>query len=465
MGAVSSLGSSVDELWRGCLEGRSVVEPIPEPWATYSPLKSRHFSPLGDWERPTELLTRVERKQIDPVGRIAVAAAEQALGQAGYRIERIDRKRNRYRLVGRDAERCGVYMGTGVGGIHTLLESASFTFLDRSKKELAAVLAELRQAAEPPAAVEDAVARLEEILGRLRKPAYFNTFSVAMTMPNAVSALLAVKFGLQGPMPTFTCACASGTVALGQAFRAIRAGACDLALAGGAEFLSDEYGSCFRGFDAVGALARPPQEGSGRSMEAINRPFDEERSGFLFAEGGGAVLVLEELEQARRRGTEPLAEIRGYGETGDAYSTMVMDPEGRQIARALELCLADAGFGAAEVDYLNAHGTATPANDPIECRVVHQVLGPGVRVNSTKSLLGHTLGASGALEAVVVVRSLEEGRTHGTKNLERPIADLAFVRGAESFPIRRAVSQSFAFGGQNAALAFAKVQPEGRPPR
>lgn len=451
LGAVSSLGNGVEPFWRACLEGRTVVEPVPAAWRRYSPLKSRLWSPLGDWERPTPLLTRLERKQMDPSGRLAVLAAEEALGQAGIAAVRVDRKRNRYRLADVDGERAGIFMGTGVGGLHTLLGSASFTFLDVAKKELAAVLGELAEAGGEPAAA--AAERLAGVDALLRKPAVFNTFSVSMTMPNAVSAHLAIKFGVHGPTPTFTCACASGTVALGQALRAIRDGSCDLALAGAVEYLSDVYGSCFRGFDAVGALVRS----SPRPRDQVNRPFDDDRSGFLFSEGGGAVLVVEELERARARGAPLLAEIRGYGETCDAHSVMVMDPDGRQIARALELCLADAGLDAGDVDYLNAHGTGTPANDPIECRVIREVLGRRVRVNSTKSLLGHSLGASGALEAVVAVKSLEEDCTHPSKNLERPIADLGFVTAAESFPIRHAVTQSFAFGGQNAALALAKV--------
>lgn len=454
LGVVSSLGNRVEPFWRACLEGRTVVEPIPRAWTRYAPLKSSLWSPLGDWDRPTPLMTRVERKQMDPSSQMALLAAEEALEAAGLETELADRKRNRHRIAACDGERAGVFIGTGVGGIHTLLASASFTFLSEAKKRLAEVAASLRGAAEAGDAADEAAAQLEQVRSMLPTPPVFNTFSVSMTMPNAVSAQLALKFGVKGPTPTFTCACASGTTALGQALRAVREGACDLALAGGAEYLSDEYGSCFRGFDAVGALVRPAAP---MPREAVNRPFDDDRTGFLFAEGGAAVLALEDLERARARGAPLLAEVRGYGETCDAYSAMVMDPEGRQIVRALELCLADAGVDAGDVDYLNAHGTGTPANDPIECRAVRELFGRRVRVNSTKSLLGHTLGASGAIEAVVTVLSLRDGRTHPSKNVERPIADLAFVTRPEPFPIRHAVSQSFAFGGQNAAVAFSQV--------
>ncbi len=448
LGIVSGLGSGVERFWESCLEGRAVVEPIREAWRTYSPLKSSYWAPLGDWERSTPLLTRLERKQMDPSSRMAVLAAEEALEEAGLGKELADRKRNRYRLAAYEGERCGVFMGTGVGGISALLSSASFTLLTEAKKQLAAVAEACK--AHPTA---DVASQLEDVLARLPTPKVFNTFSVSMAMPNAVSAHLSIKFGLRGPTPTFTCACASGTVALGQAFRAIRDGACEMALAGGTEYLADAYGCCFRGFDAVGALTR-----SAGPKAVVNRPFDADRSGFLFAEGGGAVLVLEELSSARARGAPLLAEVRGYGETGDAYNAMVMDPEGHQIQRAIEACLADAGLDPQDVDYVNAHGTGTPANDPIECRAVREVFGRKVRVNSTKSLVGHTLGASGAVEAVATVRSLREDRAHGSRNLDKPISDLAFVRRTESFPIRHAVSQSFAFGGQNAVLAFSKTR-------
>lgn len=448
LGAVSSLGAGVDELWRGCLTGRGVVEPIPGGWTRYSRLRSTLWAPLGDWDRPTPLLTRLERKQTDPCGRLAVLAAGEALEQAGLVASLHDSKRNRYRLDQVDGQvdghRAGVFMGTGVGGIHTLLGNASFTFLSEVKKRLSALARDLE---------ENAAARLDDVLADMPTPRAFNSFSVSMAMPNASAALLAVKFGLHGPTPTFTCACASGTVALGRALRAIREGECDLALAGGVEYLADDYGSCFRGFDAVGALTRPVD----LAGERANRPFDVDRSGFLFAEGGGAVLVLEEYERAKGRGAPLLAEVRGYGETCDAFSTMVMDPEAKQIKRAIESGLADAGLVPADIDYLNAHGTGTPANDPIEAEVIRDVFGSRVRVNSTKSVLGHTLGASGALEAVVTVRSLQEGRAHLSKNLERPIAELNFLTHSESFPLRHALSQSFAFGGQNAVLVLSKI--------
>jgi 3-oxoacyl-[acyl-carrier-protein] synthase II len=432
---VSSLGTDLDRFWRRCLEGGTAVEEVPAAWARHSPLRSRAWSPLGAWERETPLIGRLERKQLDPASRIALLAAEEALRRSGLRLESADPRRNAWRIAGIDGDRAGVFLGTGVGGLHSCLESSRFVVLDQPRREL--------QAAAPEAAA---------VLEGLAIPRAFNPFSVAMTMPNASAAALSIKLGLTGPCRTFAGACASGTVALGEAFRGIRRGELDLVLAGGVEFLGDPFGCAFRGFDAVGALASGPLP-----AEEINRPFDRGRCGFLFSEGGGAVLVLEELEGARRRGAAVLAEVAGYGETADAHHVMAMAPEGRQIRRALELCLADAGLAPAEVGYVNAHGTGTPANDDVEARVLAELFPPGTRVNSTKSLLGHTLGASGAIEALVAALTLRDGVAHPSRNLDDPEVPLAFVRGAEPVEARYAVSESFAFGGQNAVLALARA--------
>jgi 3-oxoacyl-[acyl-carrier-protein] synthase II len=443
-GVISSLGTDLEELWRNCLQGRTVVEVLPAAWHRHSRLRSRFWSPLGDWDRQTVLLGRVERKQTDPVTRIALLAAESALHQAGIEPRLADARRNAYSLAGIEGARAGVFLGTGVGGLHTCLESGRFVLLDQPLK---ALREEARRA--PDTALAAAVSALLEALD---PPRIFNPFSVAMTMPNAAAATLSIKLGLRGPCLTFACACASGTVALGRAYQALCRGECDLALAGGVEYLSDPFGCSFRGFDALGVLVtgdRPPAE--------LNRPFDQARSGFLFSEGGGAVLVLEEMARARRRGAPVLAEICGYGETSDAWSLTALEPGGGQARRAVELCLADAGFLPQDVGYVNAHGTGTAANDAVECRVLAEALPPTAPINSTKSLLGHTLGASGALEAVVTALTLRDGVAHPSLNLAAPIADLAFLRRATPIAAQRAISQSFAFGGQNAVLAFSRA--------
>ena len=208
-----------------------------------------------------------------------------------------------------------------------------------------------------------------------------------MVMPNSPAAAMGIRFGFRGPNVTSCVACSSGTMAIGNAFRAMRDGRVDVALTGGCEYFGDDHGHIFRSFDVAGALVQ-----DGETPERCNRPFDQQRTGFLFSQGGAAVLVLEELEHARRRGATILAEIVGYAETFDAYSMMSMPAGGDQVERMMRLALADADVAVEEVDYLNAHGTGTEINDRVEAETINRVFGKRVLVNTTKSLLGHTIG-------------------------------------------------------------------------
>jgi 3-oxoacyl-[acyl-carrier-protein] synthase II len=229
----------------------------------------------------------------------------------------------------------------------------------------------------------------------------------------------------------------------------VRDGHVDVAVSGGSEYLADDHGAIFRGFDVAGTLTRDYVD-----PELANRPFDEKRSGFLYSQGGAAVLVIEELEHARRRGATIMAELIGFAETFDAYSMMSLAPGGEQIERMIRAALADAKLLPRDVDYINAHGTGTKNNDQTEAEVIDRAFGKSVRVNSTKSLLGHTIGASGAIEALVTALSLRDGTTHICKNLDTPVLDLNFVRNVERFHPRVGLSQSFAFGGHNAAVVL-----------
>jgi 3-oxoacyl-[acyl-carrier-protein] synthase II len=457
LGAVSALGTGTTALWQGCLAGRVVVEPVPAHWHRYSDLRSRVWSPLGAAARPASaLLGKVESKRLDPSGQMAIAAAEEALRSAALGLATVDEKRRTFRVPAWSGERFGVFMGTGAGGLHSMLACSSHVSLVRPRRRLVAIaerLAALKDTGGGAARARAALAaELQAIAAELRAPEVFNPFAVASTMGNALSANLSIKLGAHGPTPTFAGACAAGTMAIGRAFRAIRDGECDAALAGGSECLDDAWGATFRAFDAVGALAqgeRPPAR--------LNRPFDAGRSGFLFSEGGCAVLVLEELGAALARGAPCLAELRGYGEASDAHDLMAVDPAGTQVRRAIAACLADAGLDAEDVDYVNAHGTGTPGNDGVEAEAIAAVLGRRALVSSTKSVLGHTLGASGALEAVVTTLTLRDQVVHPSLNLEKPIADLAFATAPTRARLRHALSQSFAFGGHDAVLAFGRL--------
>jgi 3-oxoacyl-[acyl-carrier-protein] synthase II len=385
--------------------------------------------------------SRIELGQNDHVSLMAARAAREALSGSGLCVEEKNKRARTSFVVGIDPARAGVFMGTGVGGATTFLQNHSYQSLARQRKHLGKIRDSL---GEDPRARE-----IDEILANLVIGPRFNPFVVSMLMPNAVSSLLGLKFTFTGPNVTYAIACASGTVAIGNAFREIRQGHIDIALAGGSEFLDDYYGSIFLGFDIAGALVRDCAD-----PDRANRPFDEHRSGFLFSQGGAAVLVLEEWDRAIGRGATVLAELAGYGESFDAHSMMQIDPDAVEIERMIRLALDDAGVLPRDIQYLNAHGTGTQANDPTEAGVIERVFGRGVLVNSTKSLIGHTIGASGAIEAAVTVLSLKNQTTHACRNLESPIAELNFARSVEPREIAAAFTQSFAFGGHNAGLVF-----------
>jgi 3-oxoacyl-[acyl-carrier-protein] synthase II len=428
LGIVSALGSNIDSFRESCLAGVSPLAPLPEAWRANHPgAASQSWSPLPEYSLETTPLDRIEMRQLDPVSIQAMAAAAEALARAGIHPELADRKANRYRLPGIDSTRCGISLGTGIGGIHTIADVHAFQLLDRHRP-----------------APEDS--------SRLPVPARFHPYAVSMLMPNAAAANLSIKFGIHGPADTVALACASGTAAVGRAATAIARGEADCMLAGGSEYLFDPYGTVFRSFDAIRALAH-----GGEHPDAPNRPFDRGRSGFLFSQGGAALLVLEGLEHALARGATPLAEILACAETSDATNIMMPDPTGAGIERMARRLLANGGLAPQDIDYLNTHGTGTAHNDDAETALITRLFGPHpVLLNSTKSLLGHTIGASGAIEALVTVLALHDGRVHPCANLADPIAELQFVRepGGRAATLRHAVSWSFAFGGHNAGLLF-----------
>jgi len=441
LGVISSFGDDPEGFWRDCLAGRGVAEPIPDAWRDYATFRSSVWAPITLPDFSTRF-SRVERAQHDPVTLLACAAAAQALDGAGIESRVADRRGNTLALDGVRAERCAVYVGTGVGGTHSFMENHAHHVLARAGERVRGIRAE----ADDPALRNE----LDALLATMTHASRFNPFVVSMLMPNAPSAYLGIKYGLRGPNAACVQACASGTVAVGRAFEAIAAGRADCALAGGSEYLDDPRGSIFLGFDICRALCRdcdPP--------EAANRPFDVARSGFQFSQGGAAMLMLESAEHAAARGAQPLAEVAAFAESFDAHSMMNPEPQGLAMEAMLRELLAQGGIEAGDVDYVNAHGTGTQSNDACEAAVIGRVFGSRVAVNSTKSLLGHTIGASGAIEAAVTALSLRDQRLHPSRNLSEPIADLDFVTHAQARSLRFAVSQSFAFGGHNAALLMA----------
>lgn len=440
-GAISPIGVGVDEFWRHCLHGKSSVAPIPAHWQRYAEPHSRIWSSLPDMDPESMGITRAERLQLDPVAMLALGAAREAIKHAGFTLVPVEEHTRAFRLSEADSARTGVYIGTGLGGAITFLQNHTYHLLKKPRAALVSYVEKYGSS--------DNLEELKIILGLMIHGLRFNPFEVSMVMPNAPAAAIGIKFSLSGPNVTHCVACASGTVAIGNAYRAVRDGRIDVAVSGGCEYFGDEHGHIFHSFDVTGTLVRDCAD-----PETANRPFDTRRSGFLFSQGGAAVLILEELEHANRRGAPIMAELIGFGETFDAHSMMSLAPGGEQIERMIRAALADASVSPDDVDYVNAHGTGTRNNDEIEADVIDRVFGKSVRVNCTKSLIGHTIGASGAFEALVTALSLRDGTTHICKNLETPLRDLNFVRRVEPCDLRVGLSQSFAFGGHNAAVVM-----------
>lgn len=430
IGVAAPTAIGTELFWRACLDGVAAVAPVPAHWFNYHQPSSTLWAPLPAFDYQQYNIDRIERMQIDTATILGLCACKQALDNAGLSTRMKDDKKHTFSVDGLEPSRCGVFIGTGIAGITSFVLNQAFHCFSPIKQRLGE-----GAAADP----------------LLRMPARFNPFAVSQIMPNATAASIGIKYSFTGPNTTFTNACAAGSIAVGNGFRAIRAGRCSMAVTGGTEYLGDEFGGVFRGFDIAKTLVRDCTE-----PEKANRPFDAKRSGFLFAEGGAAVLILESEEHAARHGAKPIAEIAAFAESFDAHSMMALDPEAVAIKTMIRGALDEAGIAPAQIDYVNAHATGTLLNDEIEARVIDEVFGGKPAVNATKSLLGHTIGASGAIEAAVTALSIRDQTVHACKNLDTPVRDLNFVTASGPREIRAALKNSFAFGGHNASLVFTR---------
>jgi 3-oxoacyl-[acyl-carrier-protein] synthase II len=416
LGAVSPNGVGKDAFWDACVNGRSGVDLIrrfdasglPVQWAA----EVKDFDVLP-------FLPEQHRKSAKIMSRatqFAVGAARLAIEDSGLTLDDEDR------------ERMGVVMGTGL--------------VPMDMVELAAAVA----------ASCDEMGRLDiAAFGRHVAQSLYPLWLLKY-LPNMVAAHLSLVFNAQGPNSTVTSACAAGTQAVGEGFRLIARGDADLVLAGGSDSRIDPL--MIMAYAALGALSQsdlPPQE--------VSRPFDSQRQGFVLGEGAG-VLVLEEWERARRRGAVVYAEVAGMGTSFDSYSVTKPEPEARGAARAIEWALQEAQVDPRDVDYINAHGTGTRLNDRMETCAVKRVFAeeaPTIPMSSIKSMVGHLIGAAGAVEAVALALSVHEGVVPPTINHTHPDpeCDLDYVPNeSRRLRVHNAVSTSFGFGGQNAALVM-----------
>ncbi|WP_188152137.1 beta-ketoacyl-[acyl-carrier-protein] synthase family protein [Teredinibacter waterburyi] len=451
IGLVSPIGHDLSTFWSNCLRGESAAAPIPEFWQNFYDYKSIFWSELILPDYKALGYSAFMRSKTDPAALNSIIAAKSALNDAGLSLESTGKHQSR--LCDYDAGDVGVYVGTGIGGIASFIDSynhQSNSVIHKSIKEFKSnFLAEPKSGSAPSEPENNPLSHTESLLHYDKK---FNPFVVSMHMPNASAANIGISLGVTGECNTYSYACASSTISIGEAFRSVASGTVKCAIAGGTEYMHDPYGAIFRAFDQGGTLTRHTD-----SPRTCNMPFDKGRSGFMFSEGGACYLVLEDYDSALARGANIYGEISGYSRNFEGYSTMIIEPSGRNIKSLLGKLLAQAGIEGTDIQYVNSHGTGTVPNDDVESEAIEHIVGKKAFVNSTKSILGHSLGASGAFEAAVTFLSIKNQQLHPSANISDPVRDLNFVTKPTEATITRAITQSFAFGGHNAALLCSSI--------
>jgi 3-oxoacyl-[acyl-carrier-protein] synthase II len=412
LGALTPLGNTAEEFWAGVSQGRSGIGPITRFDAHVKDANGqyRFETRIAGEIRNFDPLTFVDKKEarrLDPYLQYAVACAVMAVEDAGLDVGKVD------------GTRFGVIIGSGIGGLQTLLEGERI--------------------------------RLE------KGPERVSPFMIPMLIINMASGLVSMRFGAKGPNSSVVTACATGNHAIGDAFKIIQRGDADLMIAGGAEAMIVPITiASFCAMKAMSTRNDAPLKAS--------RPFDADRDGFVPSEGAGLV-ILESLDHALRRDARIYAEVVGYGMTGDAYHMTAPDPEGAGASRAMQAALRDGGLEPAAVGYINAHGTSTQYNDKFETMAIKRVFGDHARrlgVSSTKSMTGHLLGAAGGVETIATALVIHHGMLPPTINYETPDpeCDLDYVPNqARKQDVEVALNNAFGFGGTNATLALRKFRP------
>jgi beta-ketoacyl-acyl-carrier-protein synthase II len=404
LGVITCLGQEVDTFWQALLSGKSGIRGITSIDTHDLPCKIAGEVPEFD---PTSYMPAKEARRMARNSQMALATALQAAEDADL-LPSLN-----------DPERVGVYFGTAIGGMERGVEGI-------------------------------------DVL-KTKGWARVNPFSLPSTLPNMAAFHVTHHFKALGPNSTITTACATGTQTIGEAAQAIRNGWADVVIAGGTEAIIQDF--VIAGFLAMRAL---PVNFNDEPWRA-SRPFDSLREGFVFAEGAGCV-ILESLEHARARDARIYAEVAGFGSSGDAFHMAAPDPEGNGAKRTMQRALNDSGVQPDQVSYINAHGTSTPANDATETKAIKRLFGDyaqRIPISSTKSMLGHAMGASGAIEAIVCALSLHNQMIHPTINYENPDPelDLDYVPNqARDAEINVALSNSFGLGGQNACLVLKRLE-------
>ncbi|MCI8659785.1 MAG: beta-ketoacyl-ACP synthase II [Lachnospiraceae bacterium] len=402
LGAITPIGNNVEEFWNGLKETKVGIGPI--TYFDTGDYKAKLAGQVKDFD-PKKYMDPKVAKRMEQFCQFAVAATKEALADAALDMEK------------EDPYRVGVSVGSGIGSLQSI---------EREHKKL-----------------------LEKGPGRV------NPLLVPLMISNMAAGNVAIQYGLKGKCINVVTACATGTHSIGEAFRAIQYGEADVMVAGGTESSITPIGVA--GFSALTALS------TSQDPMRASIPFDKERNGFVMGEGAG-VVILESLEHAQARGAKIYAELAGYGATCDAYHITSPAEDGSGAAKAMEVAIADAGLKPEDVDYINAHGTSTHHNDLFETKAIKLALGEyakKVKISSTKSMIGHLLGAAGGVEFIACVKSIEDGFVHATAGLavDDPECDLDYVKGeGVAMEVNCAISNSLGFGGHNATLLVKKFQ-------
>ena len=401
IGIVSAAGVGRDVNWANLLAGKNGI--VPTTLVDVSDLPSQVSGQVPEYDMST-YIDKKELRRMDRFTQLAVSAAGEALDQAGLDIAR-------------DGDNIGCMIGSGIGGIGTL-EQEFDVFFHKGAMRISPLL-------------------------------------VPMFIPDMAAGMTSIRFGLRGPNYNTVSACASGADALGTAYEVVKRGDAVAMVAGGSE-------ACVTRM-SIAAFAQSRALSRNNDPETASRPYNLERDGFVIGEGAG-IMVLEDLEHAQARGATIIAEMVGYGQSADAFHVTQPSENGEGAARAMNMALKKSGLAAADIDYVNAHGTSTPLNDKFETMSIKTVFGESaytVPISSTKSMIGHTLGAAGGIESAVTVMSIRDQKIHGTIHLDipDPDCDLDYVsEGPRDVPIQYAMSNSLGFGGHNSSLVFGRYQ-------
>ena len=403
MGAITPLGNNVKTFWKNIKKGKCGIDFI-KAFDT-SEFKVKIAAEVKDFD-PADVLDFKELKRMDRFTQMGIAAANEAVNDAGLSNEDGDSREN-----------WGVILGTGIGG---------FITIEKENRKI-----------------------IEKGPGRV------SPFFIPMALCNIAAANIAIKFGIKGICDTIITACASGTSSIGNAYRILQHNQADLIIAGGSEAAMTPL--ALAGFTSMGALC------THNNPEKASIPFDKRRTGFVMGEGAG-IMILETLEHAQKREANIYAEVVGYGTTCDAYHLTAPAPGGNGGARAMKMAINDSGINEEQISYINAHGTSTPYNDKSETEAIKAVFGEkayDIPISSTKSMTGHMLGASGAAEAIVCAKAIQESFIPPTIGLQEqdPECDLDYVPlQGRNQNLQYTISNSFGFGGQNASILFKKWQ-------